>query len=274
MSNLRIGDLTVKSLTDGPLATSVEQVIGMERAQAEQLLGGTQAGSLFIPVNVFLIERADKTILIDAGAGTTMQPTLGKLPENLRAAGIDPSSITHVVVTHIHRDHTNGLIDPEGRPQYPNAEIVVHEKELDFWLGPAARPQSEKVERNRAQARINLTPYLDRVRTVRDGEDILGMTPILAPGHTPGHTCWRIGSGREAALAWGDLVHFSAIQISHPDVAVAYDLDKDVARASRLRILDMAATEHWGIAGAHVGAPGLGYVVRRGGRYAFEPAGA
>jgi len=35
----------------------------------------------------------------------------------------------------------------------------------------------------------------------------------------------------------------------------------------------MAASERFAIAGAHVNAPGFGYVVRKGTSFAFEPAG-
>jgi hypothetical protein len=65
-------------------------------------------------------------------------------------------------------------------------------------------------------------------------------------------------------------VHFSAIQISRPDVAVSYDMDPELACASRLRILDMVANERLAVAGAHLNAPGLGYLIRKGGEYHFE----
>ena len=116
-------------------------------------------------------------------------------------------------------------------------------------------------------------PYLDRIRRVRDGEEALGFTPIVAPGHTPGHTCWVLASGKESFMALGDVVHLSAIQISHPEAALTYDLDPDMAIASRKRILDMAASDRIAIAGAHVNAPGFGHVVRKGAAFGFEPAG-
>ena len=117
-----------------------------------------------------------------------------------------------------------------------------------------------------------MKPYLERTRRMRTGEEVLGCTPILAAGHSPGHTCWRIGSGGDAFIAWGDLVHVSAIQISHPDTAMTYDLDPEMARRSRRRILDMVAADRIAVAGAHVDAPGFGFVVRRGASFAFEPA--
>ena len=93
-------------------------------------------------------------------------------------------------------------------------------------------------------------------------------------GHTPGHTCWLLSSsGGGGFMALGDVVHVSAIQIAHPDVCMIYDLDKEQAVRSRKRILDMAATERFAIAGAHVNAPGFGYVVRKGATFGFEPAG-
>lgn len=272
LPTMRMGDIEIKVLSDGVLRTSIDFVIGMERAQAEDLVGGTDGGSLFIPVNVFLVVRDDKRVLIDAGAGNTMQPTLGKLPSNLRSAGFDPRSITHIVITHIHPDHANGLVDDAGQPHYPNAEILIHEQEADFWLRPASGSAPERVMRNRERAQINLAPYMNRLRRLRDGEEVLGFSPILAPGHSPGHTCWRFGSGSKQMIAWGDLVHFSAIQISHPDTALTYDLDPVRASESRKRILDMVSAEGWAVAGAHVNAPGLGYVVRKGSGYRFEPA--
>ncbi len=270
---MQVGDVTVEGLSDGVLKTSVDLVLGMERARAAQLVGSAD-GSVFIPVNNFLIRRSGKVIMIDAGAGNTMQPTLGKLPENLRAAGVPPESVTHIVMTHLHPDHANGLVDDAGAPHYPNAEIVVHETEAAFWMRPDAVNDPDRVKGNRARTKINLQPYLQRIRRVRDGEDFSGFTPVLAPGHTPGHTCWLLAAGSGGGfMAFGDVVHLSAIQIAHPDAALTYDLDKDRAVLSRKRILDMAASERLAIAGAHVNAPGFGYVVRKGLSYAFEPAG-
>lgn len=273
LPSMQVGEVKVRGLSDGILKTSLDLVIGMDRAQAERLVGGTDNGSLHIPVNNFIIRRGGNVILIDAGAGNTMQPTLGKLPENLRAAGIDPVSVTHIVMTHLHPDHANGLVDDGGQPHYPNAEIVVHRTEAEFWLQPARGNEPDPVKRNRARTATNLKPYLERLRRVRDGEEYLGFTPVLAAGHTPGHTCWLLGERGGGFMALGNVVHLSAIQISHPEVALTYDLDKDQAMVSRRRILDMAAAERFAIGGAHVMAAGFGHVVRNGATFAFEPAG-
>ncbi len=269
----KVGALEVKTFSDGILKTSLDLVIGMDRAEAESLTGPTDNGALFIPVNNFVFQRGASTIMIDAGAGNTMQPTLGKLPANLRAGGIAPESITHILLTHIHPDHANGLVDDDGKAHYPNAELLVHETELDFWLGESQPGENENTKRMHARARIDLAPYRERIRRMRDGEEFLGCGVILAAGHSPGHTVWRIDGGGEAFISWGDIVHLSAIQISHPETPLTYDLDPDKAVSARKRVLDMAAQERLMVAGAHVNAPGFGHVVRKGARFAFDDAG-
>ncbi len=268
----RIGELEITCVSDGILKSSLDFVLGMEREDARRVSGAGADSVLAIPVNNFVFRRGDATMLIDAGAGNTMQPTLGRLPGNLRAAGFAPAAITHVLLTHLHPDHANGLVDDDGRAIFPEAELVVHETEFNFWTAANDGSETEGVLRMRARNKINLGPYLDRVRLLRDGDVFLGCTPVLAPGHSPGHTCWRIDTGREALVAWGDLVHFSAIQIPYPATAVKYDLDADRARQSRMRMLDLIAAERLAVAGAHVDAPGLGYVAKTATGYAFEPA--
>jgi glyoxylase-like metal-dependent hydrolase (beta-lactamase superfamily II) len=267
----KLGALDLVALSDGDLKTSADFVIGMERARAISLLGADGDGSVFIPVNNFLFRRDENIVLIDAGAGDSMQPTLGRLPSALREAGVAPDDVTHIVLTHIHPDHANGLVDPAGAAVFPNAEILVHAQEFAFWTAEGGPDDPASVKRTRARNKINLKPYLDRVRAMRDGEQALGCAPILAAGHSPGHTCWRVETGGDPLLAWGDCVHFSAIQIAHPQFAVTYDLDADMARTSRLRMLNMAASQGLVVAGAHVAAPGLGRVAKSGEGFAYAP---
>jgi glyoxylase-like metal-dependent hydrolase (beta-lactamase superfamily II) len=195
------------------------------------------------------------------------------VPRQLRAAGVSPEQIDHVLLTHIHPDHSNGLINANGQPIYPNAELVVHEREAAFWLDrDPASGATERIRRNIGKAAATTGPYRARMRTVKDGEGLPGVSAVLLPGHTPGHTGWLIHSGRDSVLIWGDLVHLAAVQVPCPDAALVFDVDPQAARETRRRMFDRAAADRQRVAGAHLDAPGIGYIVRHGTGYRFEPA--
>ena len=268
----QIGDITVTALSDGALAAPLDVVLGVERAEIERLAGRKPGEPLPIAVNAFLLERAGKWALVDTGSGNSMGPTLGKLPENLRVLGVTPERIETIFLTHLHPDHSNGLVDDAGNAIYPNAEVVLHETEAAFWLDrDEASGATERIRRNIAKTKVTTAPYRERMRTVRDGEAVPGISALLLAGHTPGHTGWLIQSGKDSLLIWGDLVHLAAIQIARPDTGLVYDVDPQAACATRRRMFDRVAADKLAVAGAHLDFPGFGTIVRKGSGFAFEP---
>jgi glyoxylase-like metal-dependent hydrolase (beta-lactamase superfamily II) len=271
----KFGDIEATVVSDGVLHASYDPWRNIERAEAVRLVGREDKGPGSVPIQVsaFLLRFRSNLMLVDAGTGNTMGPTLGKLPENLRAGGVDPNSITHVLLTHIHPDHANGLVDERDQAIFPNAEIIVHDEDARFWLDRESDARDiDFVKRNNSAARRVLAPYLKQLRRVRDGEALPGISAHLQTGHSPGHAGWLVQSGREALLFWGDIVHVGAIQFARPEATVMFDLDQDAAATSRKRVFDWVATDRIRVAGAHLDLPGFGYVARRGGGYAFEPA--
>jgi glyoxylase-like metal-dependent hydrolase (beta-lactamase superfamily II) len=268
----QIGDITATTLSDGVLAAPLDVVLGVERAEIERLAGRKPGEPLPIAVNAFLLERAGKWALVDTGSGNSMGPTLGKLPENLRVLGVTPERIETIFLTHLHPDHSNGLVDDAGNAIYPNAEVVLHETEAAFWLDrDEASGATERIRRNIAKTKVTTAPYRERMRTVRDGEAVPGISALLLAGHTPGHTGWLIQSGKDSLLIWGDLVHLAAIQIARPDTGLVYDVDPQAACATRRRMFDRVAADKLAVAGAHLDFPGFGTIVRKGAGFAFEP---
>src|SRR6476660_5622857 len=85
----KVGDIELTALSDGRLATSLDVILGMDRAEAARL-AGTTGDNLHIAVNAFLLKLAGKWALIDLGAGDSMGPELGRLAENLRTFGVAP----------------------------------------------------------------------------------------------------------------------------------------------------------------------------------------
>lgn len=258
-----IGDIEIIAVTDGYIPTTSDKTIGLDSAECERLCGHRHGDTFNISVNEFVVRTGGKTLLIDAGAGTKSYPSMGRLLGNLRQLGIAPESIDAVLMTHLHSDHMHGLVNADGVANFPNAELVLHEEEANFWLDKAPSGNA-RIDRSLPLVERNTRPYRERLRTVREQEVYPGICAHLSKGHTPGHTTWLISSGHERAIMWGDTIHFEKIQIPRPEIGVVYDMDPGAAAQSRRAIFDMCVEEDLLIMGAHVAFPGFGRLERRG----------
>lgn len=264
---LHIGSFIVTALSDGAVAATPSVVADRTPDEARRLfVSRGLPPEVSISVNAFAVQHASRTVLIDTGAGDKLTATLGRLPLSLAKAGLSPAAIDAVLLTHMHPDHSNGLTDPGGKSAFPNAELLMHEDEYAHWLDDAkmARVSPRQRRDNFEAARREMAPYRDRIRLFRQGEVIPGIVAHPLPGHTPGHTGYIIGTGTDALLIWGDIVHLPNIQVAQPDIAVVLDTDKEAAIATRKRVLGMAASENLIIGGMHLHAPGFARVVCAG----------
>ncbi|MBO0710524.1 MAG: MBL fold metallo-hydrolase [Acetobacteraceae bacterium] len=270
----RIGDAVVTAVSDGVLEGSLAVLQNITEGEASRILTDAfRPLPRFTSINTFVVRSGGRTALIDTGSGTALGPGVGKLPANLAAAGIDRADIDTVLLTHVHPDHSNGLVDDHGRLWFPNAELVLHEKEMAFWHDDAAMAKADEASRARyfTTARRQLAPYRGRARLIQQGEVFPAVTAIPLPGHTPGHTGYRLASGNETLLIWGDIVHVPEVQVPRPEVTVAFDIDPAAAAAMRRRTFDMVATERLLFAGMHVHFPGFAHLARHGDGYALIP---
>jgi glyoxylase-like metal-dependent hydrolase (beta-lactamase superfamily II) len=268
----RVGAIEVTPLWDGPLTTSFDKIPDpAHRAEAERLIVKAPSDALTMNVYGFLVRSGDEVALIDAGAGRLVNPDLGKLASALRALGVAQEQVKHIFITHAHRDHYGGLVNEKGEAAFPNAELVLHKKEAGFWFDTSVEDMPPRARANLESMRHCFAPYLGRIRRVEDNEGVMGVAAHLAPGHTPGHTCWIIRSDGEALLAWGDIIHIAYIHLPAPHIAMEYDLDPKMAGESRRRVLDWVAKDGIAVAGAHLPSSGIGTIVHDGASYAFRP---
>jgi glyoxylase-like metal-dependent hydrolase (beta-lactamase superfamily II) len=86
----------------------------------------------------WIVRRPDETLLVDTGFDPEVGRRRGRTcliepAEAMAQLGVGPETVSRVVLTHLHYDHTGNL------DRFPDAELLVPARELDFWLGPLAR---------------------------------------------------------------------------------------------------------------------------------------
>ncbi len=266
----QVGDFTITAISDGNLSASLDLLSNIEPTDAARM--EDEAGvkdTSAIHINCYLVRGGGRTVLIDAGAGGFKQWG-GLLASNLPQAGVQLSGVDTILLTHAHPDHVAGLLDKNGEAVFPNAELVVHRREVEFWQddGNLSRA-SERARGNFLMARQVFENYRDRLRLFEGSEVSPGLTAAPLPGHTAGHTGYRLESSGRNLLIWGDIVHFPEIQIPRPDVSIAFDLDPILAAETRARLLDLVSSERLLIAGMHLRERGFGRIERKGQSYSL-----
>ncbi len=159
---MTIGDISVTALSDGTVGLQILDglLLNAKSGEVEKLLAyNYQKSPIDASINAFLIQLEGKLILIDAGSAELVGPTANKLPDSLRAVGVQPEQITDIFLTHIHPDHSGGLMEGNKRV-FPNAIVHVDKREVDYWFDQAiAEKAAEPLKTFFSQVDTKVKPY-------------------------------------------------------------------------------------------------------------------
>lgn len=271
----RVGDIVVTVLNDGFQDAPMTSVVNIPQDEAVAMM---RAAFRPVPrrtaVQAFLIHSADRLALVDAGCGPA-KPTVGKLPENLAAAGIRPDEIDTVLMTHLHPDHFGGLRDATGAAAFPRAELHIAAEEYDYWHSDeAAAAETDEARRKSffGGARASLAAYEGRIRRFSGEREVFpGVTSLPLPGHTPGHSGYMVESAGERLLIWGDIVHVPEVQVPRPEACMAVDVLPTLGIGTRRAIFERAARERLTVAGMHLHFPALANLRQEGDSFVLLP---
>jgi glyoxylase-like metal-dependent hydrolase (beta-lactamase superfamily II) len=132
----KVGDDEVTVIHDGarsfPMPDTFVKNVSKDEALAAAEAAYMPKGMVTVPFNPTVVNTGSKLVLIDSGYGPNIAPTVGLLPANMAAAGIDPKQIDIIVLSHLHPDHINGILATDGSLAFPQAEIKV--PALDWGL--------------------------------------------------------------------------------------------------------------------------------------------
>ena len=159
------------------------------------------AGSLLVEIQPFLIVTDRDVLLLDTGLGFEEVDEL-QIRRNIRSAGIDPDSITKVLLSHLHKDHVSGA----GRKQsggkrsasFPQAVYYVQQRELEYAIEkglPSYEPDSF----------IFLENFSNLVKLEGSGLIDGYIRYELTGGHCPFHQVFHIDADGEHAFFGADV---------------------------------------------------------------------
>ena len=253
----KIGALDAIALFDGqnPVPND-NKVFGVgltpQAVAAPLTAAGQPADPIMLEIHPLLVRNGARTMLFDTGLGGGK----GQLMQSLQTAGVDPASITDVMISHGHPDHVGGLV-ADGALAFPNAAIRMSDAE---WASIRANPQMADLVRV-------ITP---KVQTFRPGDEVApGVEAQDTAGHTPGHVAYLIADGQNQLLYTGDLMHHWVLSVEHPDWTVGYDNDPVAGKKARLDQITALRASGAHIYAYHFPFPGLGNVQTREGRAMF-----
>lgn len=261
---MRLGSLTLHLVTDGTFRLDGGAMFGVvPRTLWERKKVPDDRNRILMGTNCLLVESGTDLLLIDTGIGDKgdarfcdifdLEKKAQRLPESIRAAGFDPEDVTHVVLTHLHFDHSgwNARVDADrgGQlvPTFPKARYWLQRGEVEH----ARRP----TERDRASYDPRNWEPLFEAGVVElfgaEAEPVEGVRAIRTPGHNADMCVVKlegeaVGASTEEdtqGIFWADLVPTSA-HVSYPWI-MGYDLFPLTTLENKKHWLPRAAEGNW-----------------------------
>lgn len=202
-------------------------------------------------IHPVLLVDVKEVILVDCG----YPYFLTLIESEMKSKGIDPGSLTKVLITHHDNDHMGALY--EIKEKYPHIKVVSSEIESEYISGKKkslrllqAEEMLKVMPEEQKQFGIEFCKTLKKVKpvnvdiTVKDGDyfDWAGGCQVIStPGHMPGHISLflketnSIITGDAAVIENGELI------IANPQ----FTLDLSVAENSLEKIKSMNADNYY-----------------------------
>jgi len=277
---VQIGDIEVLVISDGVLPITAATMA--TNTDPPDLAGWLDdmflpAEVIGWPLNVVVVRSGGRTVLVDAGLGVEFPdfPRAGQTVQRLAASGIELSSVTDVVLTHLHMDHVGGLLTEGLQARLrPDLRIHVAAAEAEFWEAPdfsgtrmpAPVPDAltSIASRFLAEYRSRLVPF------ETDYEVAPGVLVCRTGGHTPGHSIVRLASGKDRLTFAGDAIF--QIGFENPQWHNGFEHDPEEAARVRVRLLQEVASTGEFLVATHLPFPSVCRVAAAGNAFRCVPA--
>lgn len=196
-------------------------------------------GSLLVEIQPFVVITSKDVLLLDTGLGFMVDGKL-QIHRNLEQQGIDPSNITKVLLTHLHKDHAGGVSVKDKLGHYslafPNATYYLPKDELDYGFEkgfPSYMSEEFDILTNNNKAIL-----LEEKGTINEYIHF-----ELVGGHSPYHYAYWIKENGETIFFGGDVA--PQLQQMKSRFAAKYDFDGKKSMELRQKWWQQGHDEQW-----------------------------
>lgn len=197
---------------------------------------------LKIAVQPFLIETTDNLVLLDAGLGW-LENEIPKIHSNIIKAGFQPENVNLILLSHLHKDHIDGLVNKEKDNwalNFPNAEVYIQKREYNFAL---SKDENSSFDLDVLKFIVDnaLIVWMDSDKGTINPEVSFEVTG----GHTPYHQVFWIKENGETVFYGADNLPQSGYL--KYQIAFKSDFDGIKAKEERIQWEAQAKEECWKI---------------------------
>jgi glyoxylase-like metal-dependent hydrolase (beta-lactamase superfamily II) len=269
ISKTTVGTINVTTLRDGERTLPFEALKNLSDEDTDNIKSDENQSFTFTNFNACVIQNGKQNLLVDTGCGSLFGPTCGFIFDALDELGLAPDDITDIFITHLHPDHIGGCINEDGSAVFKNANFKIVEKEYNFWISKEFSADEINGRDWSSLAQNVLSAYDAQLEVLIKNKDIIsGVSTVALPGHTPGHTGFRVDDGNHSMFHMGDIIHVPNLQLKDPNICTLFDVDPESALSSRRYALDMASSDNLLCTSGHMLDPkfihlekcGTGYV--------------
>ena len=198
-------------------------------------------GSLLVEVQPFAVITKKDIIVIDTGLGFFNKDGLLQIHQNLTDNGIDPLTVTKVLVSHLHKDHSGGIcredkILHQSFLSFPQAIYYINKNEFAYATekgSPSYTPA--ELEILRKSKHVNFTEGNGKI------DDYI--TYEVTGAHCPYHQVFYVEEEGEKIFFGGDVA--PQLQQMKSRFIAKYDYDGKKCMELRQQWWDQGQREHW-----------------------------
>ncbi|MFT5232752.1 MAG: glyoxylase-like metal-dependent hydrolase (beta-lactamase superfamily II) [Candidatus Krumholzibacteriia bacterium] len=250
---MNLGEWTFRAFHDGRIKLDGGAMFGVvPKVFWEKHHPADEKNRITLDLRCLLVDHGDRRILVDTGMGDRWnEKQVGifgverrphQLVAELAEAGITRESITDVIFTHLHFDHSGGALQEKDgvlSPVFANARHWIQKRQWEWANKPSERDQASfRQEDFAGLADDGKLELVDGLTEIIPG---VRVTPIN--GHTPGQQIVEFHTGQGVVAFVGDLLPM--MSQTHIPWIMGFDLNPLLTVSEKKQFLTRAVEDQY-----------------------------